>query len=84
MLPKIKVVQPMKNFQLKIIFDNGRIVMYDVKDDILQINIYQDLMSIHGLFEQVQIDPSRTCVFWNDQIDLPSDTLYEYGVPVSQ
>lgn len=22
---------------------------------------------------------SRTCVFWNDRIDLASDTIYEYG-----
>ena len=31
---------------------------------------------------QVKIDKSRTCVYWNDRIDLPSDTLYEYGVSI--
>ena len=44
-----------------------------------QIESYRDLATIHGLFNQVQLDPSRTCVYWNDEIDLPSDTLYEYG-----
>ncbi len=34
------------------------------------------------LFQQVQLDPSRTCVYWNEDIDLPSDVLYEYGVEV--
>ena len=53
--------------------------MYDVKDDMEQIESYRDLATIHGLFNQVQLDPSRTCVYWNDEIDLPSDTLYEYG-----
>ena len=39
----------------------------------------QNLKNIYGLFEQVQLDESRTCVFWNDDIDLPSDAIYEYG-----
>ena len=37
---------------------------------------------VHGLFQQVQLDESRTCVFWNEDVDLPSDTLYEYGKPM--
>lgn len=36
-------------------------------------------MSMPGLFNSNQLDESRTCVFWNDEIDLPSDTLLEYG-----
>ena len=54
-------------------------ILYDVKDDMGQIESYRDLATIHGLFNQVQLDRSRTCVYWNDEIDLPSDTLYEYG-----
>ncbi len=54
-------------------------ILYDVKDDMGQIESYRDLATIHGLFNQVQLDSSRTCVYWNDEIDLPSDTLYEYG-----
>lgn len=79
MIPRIKSVKPMPDFCLSIVFDDGRAVLYDVKDDIRQIESYRDLLSIHGLFNQVQLDQSRTCVYWNDQIDLPSDTLYEYG-----
>ncbi len=71
----------MPNFRLSVIFDDGKTVLYDVMDDINQIEGYQDLLSIHGLFNQVQLDKSRTCVFWNDRIDLPSDTIYEYGQP---
>ena len=40
------------------------------------------IKTTHGLFNQVQIDKSRTCVFWNDEIDLPADAIYEYGKPV--
>lgn len=83
MIPRIKTVKPMPDFQLSVTFDDGRAVYYDVMEDIRQIESYRDLLTIHGLFQQVQLDPSRTCVFWNDWIDLPSDTLYEYGKPQS-
>ena len=32
--------------------------------------------------ENAQLDTSRTCIYWNDRIDLPSDAIYEYGVVV--
>ena len=80
MIPKIKMVEPMSDFKLKVLFDDGKTVIYNVKDDIETIESYKDLAAVHGLFQQVQLDESRTCVYWNDQIDLPSDTIYEYGI----
>ena len=53
-------------------------MVYDVKED-MALPGYQLLREVTGLFQQVQVDKSRTCVFWNDEIDLPSDILYEYG-----
>lgn len=79
MIPKIRDVTPMPDFCLRVVFDDGKAVLYDVKEDMEQIESYRDLRSICGLFNQVQLDESRTCVFWNDRIDLPSDTIYEYG-----
>lgn len=80
MIPKIKSVKPLENYMLHVIFDDGRDCLYDVTEDIKHIKGYEDLKYIHGLFEQVQLDESRTCVFWNDFIDLPSDTIYEYSI----
>jgi len=80
MIPKIKMVEPMPDFKLKVLFDDGKTVIYNVKEDIETIESYKDLATVHGLFQQVQLDESRTCVYWNDQIDLPSDTIYEYGI----
>lgn len=79
MIPRIKSLKPMDNFILHVVFDDGKDVLYDVSEDIAAIPSYQDLKTIHGLFNQAQLDESRTCVFWNDMIDLPSDTIYEYG-----
>lgn len=80
MIPRIKMVEPMPDYKLKVLFDDGKTVIYNVKEDMETIESYKDLATVHGLFEQVQLDESRTCVYWNDQIDLPSDTIYEYGI----
>ena len=79
MIPRIKSYCPQEGYQLLVTFDNGRIVKYNVMDDIHSIPAFRDLEKVHGLFQNARLDPSRTCIYWNDQIDLPSDTIYEYG-----
>ncbi len=80
MIVRIKEVKPLCDFKLSVIFDDGKAVIYDVNDDIATLPGYDDLKKISCLFEAVQLDESRTCVFWNDYIDLPSDIIYEYGI----
>lgn len=77
MIPRIKSVKPLDNYMLEVVFDDGKTGLYDVKTDIEIIESYKDLENIYGLFNQVQLDESRTCVFWNENIDLPSDAIYE-------
>ena len=79
MIPRIKSVIPQDNYKLLIQFDGGETVVYDVLDDIDEIDDFAPLKTERGLFENVQLDDSRTCVYWSDRIDLPSDTLLEYG-----
>lgn len=81
---RIRTVSPGKDFTLDVTFDDGKSVVYDVKEDMRNIRSYMALREEHGLFEQVQLDESRTCVYWNDEIDLPSDAIYEYGVTVNK
>ena len=81
MIPRIKSVPPLPDYCLSVSFDDGRRVRYDVKED-FALPGYGVLRDVHGLFQQVQLDESRTCVFWNEDVDLPSDTLYEYGKPM--
>lgn len=80
MLIRIKEVKPLSDYKLSVKFDDGKSVIYDVKDDIETLPNYDELKKIAGLFETVQLDKSRTCIFWNDYIDLPCDTIYEYGI----
>lgn len=83
MIPRIKSLKPLDNYMLHVVFDDGKEVVYDVKDDIDTIETYKDLKNIYGLFQQVQLDQSRTCVFWSEEIDLPSDAIYENGEEVA-
>lgn len=53
-------------------------------EDIKQIPSYIILQTTKGLFKQVQLNDSRTCVYWNEDIDLPSDTIYEYGKEIAR
>lgn len=78
MLPRIKGVEPIDGFFLIVDFDDGTRVKYDVNTDMREIPSYSVLKD-KNLFNQVQLDSSRTCVFWNEEIDLPSDSIYEYG-----
>ena len=79
MIPGIKTIEPQNNYKLFVTFDNGEKVIYDVYEDILQIPDFSVLKTEKGLFENFQVDESRTCIFWSDMVDLPSDTLLEYG-----
>ena len=79
MIPRIKEITPLDDFKLDVTFDTGERVIYDVSDDINSIKAFEPLKTVIGLFNNVQLDESRTCVFWNDVIDLPSDTILEYG-----
>lgn len=79
MIPRINSIKPLPDYKLAVAFDDGKRVTYDVKAD-MNLPGYGLLREVNGLFQQVQLDQSRTCVFWNDEIDLPSDAIYEYGV----
>ena len=80
MIPRIKSIRPLQDYMLQVCFDDGVKVLYDVKDDIRTLNDFKVLETEYGLFQNAQLDSSRTCIFWNDRVDLASDTLLEYGV----
>lgn len=80
MIPRIKSLVAMDNFLLAVEFDDGHKVIYDVKEDIETLPTFRALQEVYGLFHQVQLDSSRTCVYWNDEIDLASDSIYEFGI----
>lgn len=81
MIPRISSITAGENYTLNVVFDDGKKVIYDVKTD-MNLPGYDDLKAIHGLFNNFMLDESRTCVYWNDYIDLASDAIYEYGTEI--
>lgn len=79
MIPRIKSFMPLDGFILQVTFDDGRTVRYDVLDDIRTLPAFRVLETECGLFQNAQLDQSRTCLYWSSEIDLASDTIYEYG-----
>ena len=78
MIYRIKHLDPLPDYLLSVTFDDGKHVLYDVSDD-FNLPGYSPLRDVPGLYRNVQLDESRTCVYWNADIDLPSDIIYEYG-----
>ena len=79
MLPRISSVLTKEKYKLNVRFEDGTEVVYDVMEDIDAIPAFKVLLNQQELFECVKLDESRTCVFWNDEIDISSDTIYRYG-----
>lgn len=79
MLFRVPRFVKMESLFLFVEFDDGYKVLYDVKDDIKTLPSFRALVDVYGLFKQAQLDTSLTSVYWNDKIDLASDSIYEYG-----
>ena len=60
-LPRIKSIETLSDYRLSVVFDDGKSVVYDVGEDIEQIEVFRVLKQIPHLWEQAQVDRSRTC-----------------------
>ena len=69
----------MENFILFVRFINGEEKQYDIKPLFKEIEAFQSLAYVSGLFEQVKVDPGGFGISWNDDIDLSCDELFDKG-----
>ena len=76
--PRVKKVEPTDNYELLLTFNNGEKKKFDAKT-LFQYPIYAPLKNI-GFFKLVKAD--NMCVYWNDEIDICPDALYEQSVPM--
>lgn len=83
MIPRFKEIIALSDYILKVTFDDGVTVLYDVKTDMKENPIYCELKK-NNLFFQYKIDHSRTDISWTDMLDLPSDIIYEYGKKIEE
>jgi hypothetical protein len=72
MNPRVKSVEPIENYNLKIEFLNNETKIFDVKP-YLEIGIFKELKNIHQ-FKKVK--PFLGSIQWEGGQDLCPDTLY--------
>jgi len=79
MFYKIKSVEPLDNYILLITFENGIVKKYDVKKLFEKWENFNDLKNIIGLFSNVKVDSGGYGVYWNENIDLSCNELWNDG-----
>ena len=79
MIPKIKAFSLQNNYLLFPEFDDGKKVIYNINDDIEKTPFFIELKDNVYLYNSAQLDLSRTIISWTENIDLPSDIIYNYG-----
>lgn len=80
MFHRVKAIKPVKNYILFVTFINGISKTYDIEPLFSEIEEFNALKDIPGLFEQVKVDTGGYGISWNDEIDLACDELWDNGI----
>ncbi len=72
MNPRVKAVEPIIDFRLKLTFNNDEKRVFDVKP-YLNFGVFQELKDISNFYS---VKPFNGTVMWNNEIDFCPDTLY--------
>ena len=68
---------------ISVIFQNGIEKRYDMKKLFGTFPQFKVFVTITGLFEQVKVDVGGYGVFWNDELDLDAEEIWENGTEIS-
>lgn len=79
MFEKVKNIEPLCDFMLRVTFENGIIKRYDVKPLMDRIDDFKALENT-VLFKNVKTDIGGFGISWNDFIDLECTELWENGI----
>lgn len=75
MFYRVQSVEPKDNFILSVLFTDGVKTEYDIKPLFAKWDVFNNLRTIKGLFQQVKVDAGGFGISWNDEIDLASEEL---------
>ncbi len=78
--PKIRSIEILNNYILKVTFDNNITKIVDFKEK-LKEEFYSDLKN-ETLFKQASIDVGGYGVSWNDDIDISEYELWNIGTEI--
>lgn len=80
-IPRIKYVEPLSNYKLFVIFENGEIKVYLMKDLLKEFPF--NALKEENMFFEAKLDKNGYGVVWNDDIDLSEYEIWKNGVLVS-
>lgn len=83
MFHKVKEVSVVEKYVLQVVFIDGVVKKYDVEPLFSEIEAFQTLKEVQGLFELVRVDAGGYGICWNDDIDLACDELWENGIEMA-
>jgi hypothetical protein len=78
MNPEVQSVEPLDNYQLKVLFSNGAAKLFDVSP-YLEKGIFTELKD-KSYFRAVRVVSGA--IEWPHEQDLSNDTLYLLGKPI--
>jgi len=78
--PKIKSVEPLLDYRLKVTFLNGVVKIYDCADLLTFPAFF--LLRNPAFFRLAQVDRGGYGLFWNDDLDLSESELWLHSQPV--
>jgi len=81
MFIKITSVTTQPNYVLLIGFSTGEFKQFDIKPLISKHPQFEALTKIDGLYKEVKIDKDGCGLYWNDDLDLSANGLYELSIP---
>lgn len=80
MTHKIKSVKPLDNSIILAVFQNGIEKTYDMRNLYPMFPQFEVFEKDKTLFNQVQIDVGGYGIFWNDDLDLDAEDIWEDGI----
>lgn len=75
--PKIKKVEVLEDYFLRVFFGTGEIKIYDFKPN-FQYEIFSQLKD-YSIFKNITVDIGGYGISWNDDCDLSEQELYLKG-----
>lgn len=80
MTHKIKSVRPLENSLILVVFQNGIEKTYNMRNLYPVFPQFEIFEKDKALFNQVQIDVGGYGIFWNDDLDLDAEDIWEDGI----
>lgn len=72
-------VQTKDNYKIKVAFDDGKVVLYDVKPLFSMIPAFRVLQEDQELYRSAQIDSNGTMICWNESLNLDAKMVWAQG-----